>query len=302
MFVSQATIADFEWWKMNIIPSFRVIREYKFKMIIFTDASLSGWGSACAGEKIGGFWSKDEMIHSINYLELLAIFLGLKAFASDASNCEILLRVDNMTALSYINRMGGSRHIKYNLLTSQIWRWAEQRKILLFASYIPSSENTEADEQSRIKNIDTEWELAPYAYEKIVNIFGAPSIDLFASRVNKKCKIFCSWYKEPDASAIDAFTISWCNLNFYAFPPFAVISKVLRKIVSENATGIVVVPLWSTQNWFPMFKKLLIGNPIVLKPNVKLLLSPCRKMIHPLANQLTLVAGKLSGSRMFAEE
>lgn len=35
--------------------------------------------------------------------------------------------------------------------------------------------------------------------------------------------------------AIDAFTLSWTQLDFYAFPPFCIINKVLNKIVSDKA-------------------------------------------------------------------
>ena len=99
--------------------------------------------------------------------------------------------------------------------------------------YPKSEENIDA--QSRMKNIDTEWELAPYAYNKIKHKFKPPEIDLFATRINTKCKDYCSWFEEPDALAIDAFTIPWNNLNFYAFPPFSIIAKVFHKIINKNA-------------------------------------------------------------------
>ncbi|CAH2207500.1 jg4303, partial [Pararge aegeria aegeria] len=93
-------------------------------------------------------------------------------------------------------------------------------------------------------NIDTEWELADYAFEKIINSFGTPEFDLFASVQNTKCPRFSSWKRDPDAEKIDAFTFSWKDINFYAFPPFSLIPKVLQKILSDRAQGIVVVPLF----------------------------------------------------------
>nr|CAH7717737.1 unnamed protein product [Callosobruchus chinensis] len=59
---------------------------------------------------------------------------------------------------------------------------------------------------------------------------------------------------------------------FYAFPPFCLVAKVLDKISNDKATGIVIVPNWPTQPWYPLFKKLLISNPIVLEPMKNLLL------------------------------
>lgn len=92
----------------------------------------------------------------------------------------------------------------------------------------------EADHASRISNIDTEWELAPEAFQIIVAQFGRPAIDLFASRINKKCQSFYSWHGDPDASGVDAFTYDWKKSYFYAFPPFNLMLRVLNKIQSER--------------------------------------------------------------------
>ena len=43
---------------------------------------------------------------------------------------------------------------------------------------------------------------------------------------------------------MNAFSISWQGRPFYAFPTFAVIGKVLYKMVLDVATGIVAVPNW----------------------------------------------------------
>lgn len=60
--------------------------------------------------------------------------------------------------------MGGIKYPKLNAITRKIWQWCEERKLWLFASYIASKENVEADWASRTVNIDTEWELAPWAF------------------------------------------------------------------------------------------------------------------------------------------
>lgn len=109
--------------------------------------------------------------------------------------------------------------------------------------------------------------------------------------------MFVSWHKDPEAMDVDAFTLDWSQLNFYAFPPFSVILKTLRKIMSDSAQGIVVVPKWPAQPWYPIFLSLLISRLIIFKPNKNLLLSIDRKTPHPLWPQLTLVAGILSGRR-----
>lgn len=159
---------------------------------------------------------------------------------------------------------------------------------------MPSQENTDADRESRRTNIDTEWELANFAF-KIVNRWGHPEIDLFASRNNTKISKFCSWKRDPEASAIDAFTLDWKNLKFYAFPPFSVVLKALQKIRNDGACGILVVPNWPSQPWYLVFMPMLTDKPEIFSASPDLLLSPCRSVKHPLASHLSLVAGKLCG-------
>lgn len=285
---------DFVWWKNNIrVTQSSLDRLNKFELEIFSDASLSGWGAVCGKEKAHGHWSELEKLKHINILELLAAFFGLKCFATNKSNCDILLRIDNTTAISYINRMGGIQCSELSQTSKRIWQWCEERNNLIFASYISSSDNLEADIESRKLEKDTEWELAPFAYKQIIRKFGNPDIDLFASRNNKKCELYISWLKDPDSMNTDAFTICWENYFFYAFPPFSIILRALQKIQNSNCRGIMVVPYWPSQPWFPLFNLLLESELITFKPNINLLVSNSR-VPHALHHKLTLVAGILS--------
>jgi len=125
----------------------------------------------------------------------------------------LLLRIGNTTAVAYINKMGGIRYPHLNAIARNIWQWCENRRIWIFASFIPSSENV-ADESSRIQNVDTEWDLHSSAFQKIVATFGRPDIDLFASRCNK-CTRYVSWHPDPSAVAVDAFTLNWATVGFF---------------------------------------------------------------------------------------
>ena len=50
---------------------------------------------------------------------------------------------------------------------------------------------------------------------------------------------FMSWKPDPSAKAIDAFVHDWSNIKCYAFPPFNVIGKVLRKVENDKSEGIL---------------------------------------------------------------
>ena len=290
-------LKDLIWWSDNILAAKNIIRNFTFQKEIFSDASLTGWGATCNGKSARGLWSLGEQKLHINLLELKAAFLALKCFAANDSNCQILLRIDNITAITYINKMGGIKFTHLNDTARSIWDWCIERNVWIFSEYVASKENP-ADKESRIINQDTEWELANYAYDKIIRTFGLPDIDLFATRSNKKCFRFCSWQRDPEAYIINSFTIRWTKFFWYAFPPFSLIAKILRKVREDESTGILVVPDWPSQSWYTTFLEMIVGNPLIFKHSDSLLLSPFRDQIHPLSKHLTLIAGVISGKNI----
>ena len=132
--------------------------------------------------------------------------------------------------------MGGVQFENLSRLAEDIWDWCEKRDIWIFASYISSKDNADADFESRKINENIEFEISQGGFLRIINHFGTPEIDLFATRVNRKCEKFVSWKKDPESIAVGAFTIQWKGHFFYAFPPFSTIPRVLQKIKSECAT------------------------------------------------------------------
>lgn len=250
-------------------------------------------GAAWYGETASGRWTEKEKRLHINELELLAALYGLKSFASNLRNVRVLCTIDNQTAIAYINKMGGTQFPRLSIIAKQIWAWCEKRDNFIFASYIKSSDNTEADKASR-EHSEINWKLNPIVFQSIIERYGRPEIDLFASRLNNKCDCFVSWHQDPESFAVDAFTLHWKRWFFYAFPPFSLILRVLRKIISDLAEGILIVPLWPSHPWYPLFTGLLTQPPLIFKPINDLMLSSDSAQ-HPLSQQLTLVAGHLSG-------
>ncbi|XP_030765624.1 uncharacterized protein LOC115889704 isoform X1 [Sitophilus oryzae] len=302
LLISNSMKSELNWWYNTLSQNIGrpIVVDTDFALEMYTDASLTGWGARCLNEVTHGFWNVDDSKKHINYLELLAVFNALRSFASDYFNCSILLRVDNVTAIACINRMGSVKFRSLNNITRQIWLWCENRNIFIVASYINTKENIHADRESRSTLINTEYELSISAFQEICRCFGTPTIDLFATQLNAKCIRYISWKPDPNSINVDAFTVSWKGEFFYAFPPFSLITKCLQKIIAEGAQGIVVVPCWNTQPWYSVFHKLLITKPLVFAPNQTLLSSPFRKH-HPLWQSLSLEVGILSG-RLFREE
>ncbi|KYM98797.1 hypothetical protein ALC62_10486 [Cyphomyrmex costatus] len=272
------------------------VKRDSFACEIFSDASLNEWRACCGTQHTHGWWSVADRNLHINALELMAAFYALRCFARNRFNANILLRSDNTTAIAYINRFGSVQYPLLSDIARDIWQWCEKRNIHIFASYIASIDNVIADSESRIVCPDTEWSLSTQAFDLIEASFGPFEIDLFASLINTKAETYVSWFPDPGSWAVDAFSLSWHTFYFYAFPPFILLPRVLRKICDDEATGILVIPWWPSQPWFPMFRRLLISEPLIFAPSHSLLSSPSRSQ-HPEWRNLSLAAGKLSGKR-----
>lgn len=299
--VSEQSISDLNWWTANIVGAKNPIRYDQFLYTLTTDASLSGWGAHTDKKVTRGFWSIFEKVYHINTLELIAVYYGLQALLSDLHNCQILLRVDNTTAIAYINKFGGCRCPSNHYWARKIWQWAESHSIWLVATYIDSKSNFIADAASRAQIDLNDFSLDQNSFCKIKNIFGNPVIDIFASRLTAKCARYISWFPEPGAEAVDAFTLKWSEY-FYAFPPFSLISRVLKKIIHDNAIGILVVPNWKHQSWYPVFRRLCISNITILSPGSFTLMFPFDNSFHPLCRSLSLAVATVSGTKQISQK
>ena len=131
-----------------------------------------------------------------------------------------------------------------NVSAIDIWNRCSSGNIHLNISYVAGFLTVEADELSRGLNLnlneDLEWALDIDIFQEIVCRFGKPEIDLFASRLNHKLEKYISFRPDPNAMAVDAFSISWTKQYVYIFAPFSTLSMVLRKIVEDEAKALIL--------------------------------------------------------------
>lgn len=299
MNLSDESKLELLWWTKLSSRAPSPIRRESPTLEIRTDASGAGWGATNMQVATGGRWNESELVRAknneINYLETLAVGLGLKSFCSDLRDAHVLVRSDNVTAVTYLNCMGGSKSLACNKVAHEIWEWCIDRDIWISVAHLPGRENTEADRKSRKFNDRTEWMLNREDFHKVVSFFGLPEIDLFASRLNAQLSRYVSWLPDPNAESVDAFSLNWREFNFYAFPPFCLIPKCLQKIRMDKAQGLLVVPNWPTQAWFPCIKAMMKGEPLLLKRKVSLLTQPVSNVPHPLHERLDLLCFRLCG-------
>ena len=99
---------------------FKPIRYPKISIIIYTDASLEGWGASMGNVSTGKAWLPDEKLIHINVLELKAILLALMLFVK-TSDKHIKIMSDNTTAIHCINKMGTSNLMECHHEILKIW-------------------------------------------------------------------------------------------------------------------------------------------------------------------------------------
>ena len=119
---------------------------------------------------------------------------------------------------SVIHKEGGMRS---GPLCALLWRtliWCTRNQVTLKAHHIPGRLNVIADKLSRLgQTIQTEWSLLQEVFQATCSRWHRPQIDLFATRFNNKLPLFVSPVLDPLASAVDALTLPWEDLDAYAF-------------------------------------------------------------------------------------
>ena len=130
-------------------------------LIIETDVSTMGWGACCGQVQTRGLWSQTERLLHINCLELLAGGFALKSFLKNKCDINLLLLMDNTSAISYINKMGGSTSLVLSSLAFDLWQWCLERSITVTAQHlpVPGCLNVTADYESRANPDSSDWQL-----------------------------------------------------------------------------------------------------------------------------------------------
>ena len=290
--LSPQAMEDLQWWVHHLSTwNGRSLIIQPASMTITSDASLQGWGATCNGTRTRGPWSPSEQTLHINCLELLAATLAVQTFAKAKSSISIILKIDNTTAVAYINRMGGTTSPTLSRLTKDLWLWCMERNILLQAQHLPGVLNSIADRESRIWSDRSEWKLSPDLFQNINHQLGPLSTDLFASRLSAQLPAFISWKPYPLAIATDAFTVDWSTIPAkpYANPPWSLVGRVLSQILNQKVHELILVaPVWKAQSWYPLLLQMLVREPLLIPQAPKAIQPVCQNNLPDIIPQLAV--------------
>ena len=307
--LTQEIREDLSWWTVES----RLLQGVPFGtlppgLLLFTDASCAGWGAHLLDQRTSRKWSEEEKMLHINLLEMKAVWLGLQSFQKIVTGHRVTVMYDNSTVVAYVSKQGGTHSRSMFELTSRLLKWTENIDVHLEARYLPGQNNVLADLLSRRDQaIATEWTLHRRVAKALLSAWGSLSIDLFASRLNAQLPVYCSLVPDDQATLEDAFRHPWDNLDVYAFPPFALLGKVLSRVrQSRNCSMTLVAPLWADRDWFADLLLLLTHQPLALPLWDDVIRQSHNDLLHPGVPALKLHAWRLSSnsseSRAFREE
>ena len=168
---------------------------------------------------------------------------------------------------------------------------------------LSQKKNKIADFESENVKDNLKWAFKDHIFTKVKTKLGQPIINLFASRGNNKVKTFYSFYPDPLASGVDAFSFDWSQDIIYALPPFNLIPHVLQKIENEKTERMLIVPVFVNQSWFTRLLTLLIKEPLWQpSSDISLTFPFRRKLISYLPKtrlMVCYVSGDACNSRVF---
>ena len=296
---NQKMIRHGEWWldPTNVLQG-EFLHPREHEKLIFTDASNAGWGAHLDHESTRGVWSHAEKHLHINLLEMKAVFLALQFFRLTCKNNRVFIASDNTSVVSYINKQGGTRSAELCALMWRILTWCNLNNVTLRARHVPGSLNVIADGLSRRNQIQsTEWSLSPQVFKQISKIWESPQVDLFATRLNTKLPLYVSPIPDPQAWAVDALNIPWENLVAYAYPPTALLPKVVQKLQSQMCRLLLIAPGWPSKPWFWDLVEMSLDVPRRLPQIRTLLKQPMNNLFHANPASLNLHVWYLGAHR-----
>ena len=169
--------------------------------------------------------------------------------------------------------------------------WCHHYQITLKARHIPGCLNVMADLLSRSNQVQsTERSLHPHVFKQICLKWFTPHVDLFSTCLNHKNSLYMSPVPDQNAWDIDALNINWSGLTAYAYPPTALLHRVIQKVRQSNYVIIVIAPGWPGMPWFWNLVQLSTEIPLQLPVSRILLKQSHNYVFHSNSQHLNLHA------------
>ena len=198
--------------------------------------------------------------------------MALKEFQDLCQNNIVLIATDNTTVVAYMNKEGVG--VKLGSVSPSV-----ENPDLVYQQTGPLV----ADKLSRLGQT-----IQSGLFQAKCNRFHHPQIHLFAMRFNNKLAQYVSPVPDPQAWAVDALSLLTQDLDSYAFPPAAILGKVVEKFQDYPSRRIILIAVeWPNMPWFWDLVAMSSQIPVNLP---KLLTQPFNQTPHRNLSTLNLHA------------
>jgi hypothetical protein len=156
-----------------------------------------GWGAHVNEVDLTtkGTWSEKEVKMSINILELKAVLLGVSHFRNHLKNQRVF-------------RQRGIHSPVLCRMTWELLQFCRCENMVLVPRHIPGKHNILTDALSKSnKLVSTKWTLHIYVVQAVRDLWGSPTIDLFATKMNNCLPQYMSPLPDPKALAVNTLAV-----------------------------------------------------------------------------------------------
>ena len=231
---------------------------------VTTDSSSYGWGAHFEELEAAGSWDKITAGDHINFKELYTVLNAILCFKERLKGQSVQFVSDSITAVAYLNNMGGPVP-RLTALAESIWEVAHRLGISVQASFLAGRLNCQADRLSRLSP-QYEWSLCPSLFRFIDRLYGPHTVDRFASQATAMLPRYNSRYLDPLTSGVDALAQQdWGEEVNFVNPPFRLLNQVIEVIISQKAHATIIAPMWADHRWYRRMSSILISPPLRLR-------------------------------------
>ena len=241
---TDAISAHLDWWQnpANVMQG-SDLHPKDHSIQLFTDASNEGWGAHLDQNSTKGLWSGSGKKATHKCPRVEGGLTGPSKVQGPVSE------PNSSSCNRQLNSGSLHKQTRRKPLSGNVRPPVEDHDMVSSLSHNFKSQthsrclNVMADLLSRSNQVQsTEWSLHPQVFKQICQKWFTPHVDLFATHLNHKLPLYVCPVPDPKAWNIDALNINWTGLTAYAYPPTALLHRVIQKIRQCHCLIIVIVP------------------------------------------------------------
>lgn len=252
--LSSDSILQLLFWDKNL-QQFNIrslVTNHSCSRIVYSDASSTGVAEfevQTINDEVHDSWLPSEAVKSSTWRELCAVYRVLVSLVHVLGNQRVKWFTDNTGVCSIVAK--GSMKPELQDLALRIFRFTMLNSIHLEVEWIPREQNERADYLSKIVEVD-DWDISRNVLNMVQFKWGKLDTDYFASAHNAKLSRFYLRFWYEGCVGVDAFTYDWGHDFGFYVPPIILVPRVLYKMQSCHASGVLIIPEWKSTTFWPM--------------------------------------------------